>query len=231
MAIPILQTNAVSNLTSNETSLVCTEPSGIVDNDIIVIICAHDGGIANIASSGFTFVARRLEGNVTISYLQKRASSESGTYTVTWSTNQQCRIMIIRVSGCVTTADPIEVIGIQQPESGSTTNACPAITTLSNDTLAVCALACDRDRVDSADGFSIANGFTKEGVSGSSGGANGAGLIVGEKDIATEGGTLSPTFGTWVSDQNISLMFNMKSIEPPTVVVQQPLIVNQSLTI
>ena len=122
--------------------------------------------------------------------------------------------MICAVAGCTNAADPIEVIGDANSSSGATTLSATALTTLSDDTLAFCAVCVDRDRVDSGDGLSTANGFSEFSTSGSSGGANGAGLIMAEKDIASTGGTLSPTFGTWASDQCVSRMFNMRSTAP-----------------
>ena len=61
-----------------------------------------------------------------------------------------------------------------------------------------------------ADGLATANGFSEVGTSGSSGGANGAGLIVASKGLASIGSSLSPTFGTWASDGHASRMFNLK---------------------
>lgn len=213
MVVPILQTNAVSNQISNATSTILTEPSGIVDDDIIIALCSWDGSAVGPNISGFQVIGGISSNDVTLAILWKRASAESGPYTLNWTGSQQGRFMMIRVSGCVTIADPIEIVGAFSSVTGTTINV-NAITTLSVDTLAICLTAVDRDRVDSADGFSDAQGFTEEGVSGSSGGANGSGLIVGQKDIATEGDSGSPTFGTWASDQCLAQMFNLRSIEP-----------------
>jgi len=173
-----------------------------------------DGSPSTFAISGFTEFNVHDEGACSGRWLWKRASSESGNYSLTWSGSQQGRIIALRVSGCITSGSPIDVEGTANTNGGSTTLSVNALTSTVINTLAIGAVTVDRDRVDASDGLTVANGFSEIDCagysSGSSGGANGAGAIIAEKDIPTATSSLSPTFGTWQSDQCASRMFNLK---------------------
>jgi len=222
MAVPVLETTAETNTpTSNQTSQSVTEPSGIVDDDIIIIWVALDGSPSNIASVGFDNVFETSQGTVLLACLIKRASSESGAYTVTWTGGQQGRFHAQRISGCRVGGAQLDVIDvIGTANTGVGTTASPTrITSTEIDTLCLSAVAVDRDRVDGADSPS-GTGWTETGVSSSSGGANGAGAISAENDMPTIAQVEALTFGTWASDGFVSNMINLGSVEPPTSVAK-----------
>ena len=215
MAEPIIETISEANANA-VTSLVVTAPVGIADDDILLIWVACDGDASNPqCSSGgaFTQIGQISEGAVEGAFLWRRAASESGDYTVTWTGSEACRITMFRISGCVISGSPFDVIGSGTTNAGSTTSTVTALTSTVIETLAIAVCAVDRNRVDAADGFSDAQGFTEVGTSGSSaGGANGVGTICGQKDIPSIGGTGTPVFGTWVSDENVNNMVLLKPV-------------------
>jgi len=213
MAVPILETSAITNETGNFESTLVTEPSGLVDNDIILIWVSLDGSVSGINSSGFDLVFETNNGTSnTLGLLIKRASSESGAYTVNWTGSQQGRFMSQRISGCRSTGTQLDVIDITgTANTGTATTASPTrITSTEIDTLCLSAVGVDRDRVDAAD-VPSGTGWTEVDISGSSGGANGAGLICAENDMPLIEQVEALTFGTWASDDFVSNMINLKA--------------------
>lgn len=214
MAIPVIEGTAITNLVSNATADTITLPASVAANDIIIIICAMDGAPTGFASSGgitmTEFMISAEASDCTIVALWGRASGGETVQNLTWTGSQQGRFMALRISGALESGSPIDVVGAASSSGGATTLAITALTPGETDTLAIASVCVDRDRVDATDGLSTANGFTETGISGSSGGANGAGLIVAEKDMPTITSTLSPTFGTWASDECVGRMFNVK---------------------
>ena len=114
MPIPVVETTAVSNQTSNASSKTdVTSPSGVVNNDIVLIFIAMDGDAANPEANadGFATLTSFPEGADEIYVLWKRSTGgEPANYTVNWTGSQQARFMTVRVSGCITTGDPWDVI-------------------------------------------------------------------------------------------------------------------------
>ncbi len=215
MAIPVVETTAISNQTSNASSKTdVTSPSGVLADDIVLIFIAIDGDAANPEANadGFATLTSFPEGADEIYVLWKRSTgSEPANYTVNWTGNEQARFMTVRVSGCVTSGDPWDVISSGVSNSATTTNVISRLTSTVIDTLALYAVAVDRNRVDATDTIT-GTGWTEVGISGSSGGANGAGLIVGENDMPSIEQVEAGTFGTWASDQNASRGFNLKGV-------------------
>jgi hypothetical protein len=116
--------------------------------------------------------------------------------------------MFLRLSGVDVSGDPIDAVGANNTGTSTTsTPTSPASTVV--DTLFIGLVAVDRDRVDGADTVS-GTGWSEVATSGSSSGANGAGLIVSELDQAAIGTPANPTFGTWTSDGFASFVFNVK---------------------
>lgn len=221
----VVETTAISNQTSNATSKSdVTSPSGAVNNDIIIIAMAFDGTGAVPTSTDFATITQAQNPNarVEITFLWKRSSgSEPANYTVSWTGSEQARFMTVRVSGCTTSGDPWDVISSGVGNNASTTNVVDRLTSTVVDTLAFYGLACDRDRIDSGDTIT-GTGWGSISTSGSSGGANGAGLIVGTNEMASIAQVEAGTFGTWASDENASRGFNLKppGVAPPAGVVK-----------
>lgn len=221
MAVPVVEATQIFNQTSNATTTgaITLSLGTISENDIILVCSALDGAPSAFAVSGnnsgsFIAFGNRGQGSVELDYAWVRqGATVDTTVTISWTGSEQGRFMIIRISGAREGEDILDITGAGTSNADTTTSNVDALNSTEINTLAICAVAVDRDRVDGADGFSDAQGFTEVGTSGSSGGANGAGLIVGEKDLPFAGGSLSPTFGTWVSDGNANRMFNIKG--PP----------------
>jgi len=235
LAVPVLEGNAITNETSNTTSSTVTLPASVAADDIIILCIACDGGPTGFASSGGISMIERgraPEGSVTMAFLLGRAAGSETTQDITWTGSQQLRVMALRISGIdnsIALADLIDVLGATSSGAGTTATPVSSASTVV-DTLFISMVAVDRDRVDSGDTVS-GTGWTEVGVSGSSGGANGAGLIVGELDQASIGTPADAAFGTWASDGFVSRTINIISIAPVVteLVFSRP--INQSVMI
>lgn len=215
VVFPILvEASQIINVTSNATTTgsVTLDLGTISENDIIIPIIAIDGDAANPTATPATYasITSTSQGAVELYYLWKRqGGTPDTTITINWTGSEQCRIMLIRVSGVVQTGDPWDVISGAVSNSASTTNVIDRLTSTEVDTLAIHAVAVDRDRVDGGDD-PVGTGWIEIFPSGSSGGANGAGLIVGKNEMPLVAQVEACTFGTWSSDQNTSRGFNLK---------------------
>ena len=132
MAVPVYQTIGVSPSGSND-SVVVTAPTGIADNDILVAIIYAEPQTQGITPpTGFTSVALLQEGTYSfkLEIFWKRAASESGNYTFTETGNTWGRGKIARISGCITTGDPFDVVGADSTGTDDTAEALGVTTTV-----------------------------------------------------------------------------------------------------
>ena len=218
MTIPVAEATQIHDQSSSGTTTgaITLSLGTISTDDIILVICALDGNEGNPTGSGnqsgsMNQVQLISESNVEIEMLWLRVgATPDTTVTISWSGTQQGRFMIVRISGALQTGNIVDVVGTGTTNSSTATAAVTAITSTVVNTLVIAGVAVDRNRVDAADGLTVANGFVELGVSGSIVGANGAGLLCGEKDLATITSSLSPTFGTWTADQMANYMINIK---------------------
>lgn len=214
MAVPVIETFAVTNMMG--TSQALTAPSGIVENDMILMVIALDGIGSNLLSTDFTNVDNPQEATAceTFWLIKRATASEPGTYTATWTGNERGRAQLFRISGVVTTGsalDQVDVIGTQDDAASGTAIFCPAITSTVIDTLAIATVTVDGLGVVGGDGFNTANGFVVEGTSGNNG-SLAAGGIVGSKDLPSIGSSLSPEFSWTTSEQHVTNMINLIGI-------------------
>jgi len=192
VAIPVIETITEQAFSGNDNTFDVNVPSGVAADDIILILIALDGNAAFPTSANFATLLGVSQGAVEYFVLWKRATgADSGTYTVNWTGNQQGMFFVLRVSGCITSGNPWDVIANTVSNSATTTNAAIEPTSTVIDTLMIGGCAVDRDRVDSAD---EPNGWTEVGTSASSGGAGGAGIIVGQINQASIGTPTALTF-------------------------------------
>lgn len=216
MAIPTVEATQIINITSNSTSTgsVTLTLGTILENDIILAIIAIDGDAASPTATPATYatITSSSEGAAELYYLWKRqGATPDTTITISWTGSEQTRIMLVRVAGCITTGDPWDVISSAVVNANTTTNVLSRLTSTEVDTLAIYAVAVDRNRVTSSETIT-GTGWTQVGTSGSSS-ANGAGLVVGENDMPTIVQVEAGTFGTWgTADQNMSRGFNLKGV-------------------
>ena len=92
MAIPVVETTAITDVTSNSTSQSVTLPSGVAEDDIILIILAFDGSPTGFNATGYTQIARSSDPAVTLDFLWKRATASESNPTVNWTGSEQGRI-------------------------------------------------------------------------------------------------------------------------------------------
>lgn len=213
MTVPTVEATQIHNQssTAETTGAITITGLGLVEGDYVFAFCALDGTGGNPASVGYTPIQNGDEGNVECECLFKRmGATPDTTITITWTGTQQGRFMIVRIAGALdNSGDPMDATGTTF--TGVSTFALPvspASTVV--DTLFLSFVAVDRDRVDGADTVT-GTGWTEVGTSGSSGGAQGAGLIVGELDQASIGTPANASFGTWSADQSVAYTFNIKS--------------------
>lgn len=218
MAIPIVETTAISNQTTNATSKTdVTSPSGVVADDIVLIFIAIDGNGSNAEADadGFATIDSAASAPIEIVMLWKRSTgSEPANYTVNWTGSEKARFMTVRVSGCITTGDPWDVVSSAKIQGVTTTHTLNRLTSAVVDTLALYGCSVDNDKVDDADTIT-GTGWTEVGISGSSGGADGAGLLVGKNDMPLIEQVEAGTFGTWTADENVSRGFNLIGAAAP----------------
>ena len=123
---------------NNETSSTITAPSGIQNDDILLLWVNSSSGTNQTITppSGFTLIDRTDDGTAeaTASYW-KRASSESGNYTVTVGTSAEQSMVMAAYSGCTTLSTPVDVHNAQVNASGTSCTAPSVTTTLDNDQL------------------------------------------------------------------------------------------------
>jgi len=233
MAVPVLETEAITNVTSSVETAEVTKPSGLADNDVVIIALALDGDAANAnmdAETGWTRIVAVSEGAVELFVWYKRitnAAGEPSTWTVDWTGTEQGRFQSMRISGAVLSGDPTELGATNT--GASVTSTALSFTTSNNDQLAISIHAKDRDRIDVFDVIA-GTGWTIEiGTPGSSGGSQGAGMLNAEKDIATAGATENSTVETAASDQWCTVQVSIRSIAPAVGRRRFPQNTNQGL--
>jgi len=153
MAVPVLRTgHQEAKAGSNVSSLVITAPTTIVDDDILIISLATDGDSTAhaITESGWAVLngANGVKGNqdrCTLQTFWKRASSESGNYTITWTGSEQAYAWIGAFSGVAATADPI--VNATNGGQNTSTVIIDPVTTSDADALVICCFACDDDDI------------------------------------------------------------------------------------
>lgn len=108
-SLPVIQSRSEQNETTNTTSTTITAPSGIADDDLLVIIIAIDTANTGISfPAGFTTIhSENFDSATSLSIAHKVASSESGNYTVSWTNSEQSSAVMLRIDGIVT-SDPVQ---------------------------------------------------------------------------------------------------------------------------
>ena len=134
--------SATSDGETSGTSITLTAPAGISDNDILLAFIYKEDTGAVTYPSGFTekqTVTQTASDPDFKCYLAwKRASSESGNYTFSWTNNVWRAGLIMAISGAILSGDPFDVApSTNAPGSASATVTATGITTLTADTLLV----------------------------------------------------------------------------------------------
>jgi len=121
-------------------TVTVTAPTGIEDDDILIIGGGMGFGIGpsftGLTSPGFTEIGAYIDSGQLSSggMLWRRASSESGNYTVTWAgaaSTQDRTACVLRISGAETDGNPIHAHAVSAEIDGSATTSdgvCPDVT-------------------------------------------------------------------------------------------------------
>ena len=96
--------SAATLTTTSGTSLAVAAPAGLADNDVMIAAVRVLSGAAITAPAGWTVI--RALAQTTVYW--KRASSESGTYTWSWTGNSQARATISAYTGVALTGSPVD---------------------------------------------------------------------------------------------------------------------------
>jgi hypothetical protein len=121
------------------TSVVHAAPSGLANNDILLFMLYKQNSAAVTYPAGFTEVAAIASGTSFWLYVAwKRASSESGTYTFSWTGSTWRYSMLGAYSGCITSGSPMDATPTTLA-TASETNVitCPSITTATANALVI----------------------------------------------------------------------------------------------
>lgn len=209
---PIIEAFAHTEVATNATSVVATAPTGIADNDILVMIVSldHDGTANTITSTGFTQLEDyEVSNSHKTTVLWKRASSESGNYTVNFTDSQDGVVSILRVSGATTIGSPFDVNGTSTDVFANTITPTD-ITSTADNTLAISYVTVDRNYRVSGSDTVIGTGWAFIDTPATYG-ADGVGFMWAQKDAASAGSVGSPTF-TWGSaDHANGQIINIKN--------------------
>lgn len=210
--VPVIEDFTENVATTNATSMTCTAPSGITAGDLLLLICYNGSTTGNNDyttptdwtlehSSGDT------DSDSMIVVFSKVAEGDETDISFTGLSGvQQHGVFYARVSGADDT-DPVEVVGTNSISAGSTDSTCPAITTLTDKSLAFAVGVQDQP-----DGTlsSYPSGWTEGGDIYPGASTSGCAGAFATKEIATAGDTGAAVF-TWSrSDGTNGVQFAVK---------------------
>lgn len=123
----------------NGTSVVHSAPAGLADNDIICLFLYKENNATVTVPSGFsTPVVINESTHLWIYYSWKRASSESGTYTFSWTGSTFRYSTLAAYSGAITSGDPNDATPTTTSNATETNQiTCPSITTVTANCLII----------------------------------------------------------------------------------------------
>jgi len=216
MAIPTVEATQVFDVTSASTTTgaITLSLGTISENDIILALVALDGTDGNPTGSGnnsgaMTAVQSTDEGTVECEALWVRqGSTVDTTITINWTGSEECRVILARIAGAITTGSIIDVVGTGLTGSGTTATPVSSASTVV-DTLFISFVSVDGAKVDDADTVT-GTGWTELGTSNNTGGGPGIGSIAAELDQASIGTPANAVFGTWSADNYAAYTFNIK---------------------
>lgn len=206
MAVPVVETTAVTESGGTVTTLSLTNPTGLTAGDIYLVIHASDHSNPTLpehtapTGTGATFTEIDIFGannaDTVISAWWHEWTGSEGTISANQTNSAIIQAITVRVSG-VDTADVVD--GVSTPSSGgsSTSHVIAGFTTGQADTLAFYVIAAD-----GADTLphSVSGTGWAEVAEGNSGGAGGVGPSFGTKDMASAGATGDATVTLTSSD-------------------------------
>ena len=221
MVAPVIGSATRDILFTSATSVVITAPSGIADDDLLVIIFGPDGDASNpsISSAGaaFTRQVNLEEGTVELNIFTAIAASESGNYTVNWTGSETGVVHMYRITGALT-SDFLQI------GTTDTQNADPCVslsmTPDADDVLMFSCYCIDRGR-STDDQADDGVGWTTETheVHGAGGGT---GLGVSTKTIASQSASLNGSQNLSSVDGWATVQIAWRSVAPAAPAAVQP---------
>jgi len=178
------------------TSTVASAPAGLANDDILIYWVYKENTAAITWPSGFSEVGSIAASNSSFKlYVAwKRAASESGTYTASWTGSAWRNYGLEAYSGCVTSGSPMDATPTTQANGSSSSDTCPSITTATANAMLACGAA-------NFDG-SFATGYP----SGMNGRITQDGdLGIADLIIASPGATGTKVFSLSVASQNVGI--------------------------
>lgn len=125
---------AYSRDSGQQDSLTAAVPTGVTDGDLLVAaICSYSTADPTSAPSGWTLRGTAdYKTYVKWHLYTKIASSESGSYTWSWSATTKRAVVVAAYRGDFDTADPIDVISNTEYQTNNTTLRAASITLSQN---------------------------------------------------------------------------------------------------
>jgi hypothetical protein len=205
MAIAFRSAGSISS--SAATTSLAVTPGTIVAGDVLVLILSARGGtgVTGVsAPAGFNSVRRDNRGTSTaVQVWTKTASSESGTYTVSWTGSNNANLAILAYSG-VDTSAPVDVSG--STGGASTANpATPDVTTVTPNTMLLAIIS-----VGSGGTWTAPGTMTERVDAPSTAASNNQTLGVFEEVIAATGATGTRTATVSTAGQYVATAIALK---------------------
>ncbi len=219
MVAPVIASKSSTVNSLNGTSNVLSAPSGIADGDLLLIVIGLDGNpTAFTPPSGFTEITpnngNKAPSNAATLYACfKIASSESGSYTTSWTTGEHNVGFMYRITGAVSGQE------IQDPTNTNTGSVTPAIgsdfNTDTADSLALAFSSCDLAQLGSGEN---GTGWSSEDHANTTGGGPSVGCGVSIKTIGTAGATLDSSRTLLSSEEWVTRCIAVRSIGVPVTI-------------
>lgn len=218
MAVPVLETWTGNAPSSEASSIVLTKPSGVVANDLLMLLVGNDDETNNVQFTddltGWTRI--NFQGGATpdvqvASYYRIADGTEGTTVTVNAESSDKILGWYLRISG-VDTTSPINVSAFQHSTAGdSSSHSIQGVTTTVDDCLAFYHLITDGG--DCAP-FGTPSGWTEISELQTGTSAEDTGGVFGTKTQVTAGATGDASVTVTVSDSAAWAQFAIAPGDP-----------------
>lgn len=122
------------------TSAVASAPASLANDDILLYVVYKENTGAITWPSGFTERAAitASDSSFRLHVAEKRAASESGTYTASWTGNNWRNYALLAYRGCVASGSAMNVTPTTQANGSDSNMTCPSITPITDNAMIVC---------------------------------------------------------------------------------------------
>lgn len=190
-AAPVVESSSISS-SNNTISCTLTKDVNTVADDLLIIVVSIDGTGDAITKPSASWNVLRAEsqdgGQTTASWWLIAGAAEPGTYTASWTGNENFVGGIVRISG----ADTANPINVSASSTGTGNPVAPAVTPTLDETRII--RFCGIDDDDQGDNFQADGPDTVLWARRSGGGPNSVSQSLAHKTQPTAGNT---AIGTW----------------------------------